>query len=151
MRNNLQELVEMLDITKSTTIKQTLPAEAASSLTSHSVDKAFSVSRLDPLTLNWSIFAPGRDQRPEEIVTEGEAVDPTIACPFCAEHETETPPPVWIGQLPDSDQSWAVRVVPNKFPAVEPPQNWAGTICFVSDESMVAMKSSLNPANTFNP
>ncbi|MFK8111138.1 MAG: DUF4921 family protein [Rubripirellula sp.] len=84
-----------------------------------SVASSTAESRMDPISGQWTIFAPGRDQRPEEIIAEGDAVDRNVACPFCAERESETPPPVWVGSLPETPSEWAVRVVPNKYPAVD--------------------------------
>jgi UDPglucose--hexose-1-phosphate uridylyltransferase len=92
-------------------------------------------SRLDQLTGNWTIFAPDRDQRPEEFVHHKEVLNKQVECPFCPGNERTTPPAVWIGRISDDDSStdildpanfgpseddWSVRVVPNKFPAVEP-------------------------------
>ncbi|MCG8650660.1 MAG: DUF4921 family protein, partial [Pirellulales bacterium] len=88
-------------------------------------------SRKDPLTGQWTIFAPHRDQRPDEFKqtrTLGRRVD----CPFCRGHESSTPQPVWIGNIVDeeplidpeplagqsTEPDWLVRVVPNKYPAV---------------------------------
>ncbi len=106
-------------------------------------DQSSAESRLDPITGNWTIFAPGRDSRPNEFVATPQtetAVD--LACPFCSGAESETPPPVWVGCLSDpphtagssgeptrevyregelaaaAGKAWSVRVVPNKFPAI---------------------------------
>jgi UDPglucose--hexose-1-phosphate uridylyltransferase len=91
-------------------------------------------SRLDPITGNWTIFAPHRVQRPEEFVPQKDFVGKQIECPFCPGTESSTPPPVWIGKVAEddssldildpssvnhgTDDSWSVRVVPNKYPAV---------------------------------
>ena len=48
-------------------------------------DQSSAESRLDPITGNWTIFAPGRDSRPNEFVATPQtetAVD--LACPFCS-------------------------------------------------------------------
>lgn len=101
-------------------------------------------SRHDPLTGDWTIFAPDRDQRPEEIVEQRDTVNRRVECPFCPGNEATTPPPVWVGHVSDNDSAiqllgpatdeestddpttaepakgdWSIRVVPNKFPAVE--------------------------------
>ncbi len=93
-------------------------------------------SRLDPITGDWTIFAPDRGKRPDDFkVTETVTSEP-VACPFCRGHENDTPPPVWTGKVVDDrleinksggthSQSWNVRVVPNKFPAVTPADNLA--------------------------
>ena len=90
-------------------------------------------SRLDPITGNWTIFAPHRVQRPEEFVPQRDFVGKPIECPFCPGNESTTPPPVWVGKISEDDSSlnildpagvngsedsWSVRVVPNKYPAV---------------------------------
>ena len=95
-------------------------------------------SRFDPVTGNWTLFAPYRSERPDEFVESRERIRKEIACPFCPGNETRTPPAVWIGYPENHEQvarecqqtaelsrqksaaqsDWAVRVVPNKFPAV---------------------------------
>ena len=95
------------------------------------IDLTSAESRLDPITGQWTIFAPGRDLRPEEIVSEKEVTNTDVACPFCVGHEDRTPSPVWVGNICGEEtrvsegdeilasQDWSVRVVPNKFPAVQ--------------------------------
>ena len=119
------------------------------------VQQQSSESRLDPITGNWTVFAPHRGQRPEEFVHDKERIRKRVECPFCPGNEDTTPPPVWIGRASDEDSgldvlsphaeptreldvadsesrvvqddpSWTVRVVPNKFPAV-------GSACGDSD------------------
>lgn len=95
---------------------------------------SFAESRLDPLTGNWTIYSPQRGDRPEEFVESVACADPSqLQCPFCPGNESETPKPVWVGCVSDEDSSlditqsmaaesdanWSVRVVPNKFPAVD--------------------------------
>lgn len=78
-----------------------------------------SQSRRDALTGRWAIFAPGRSERPAELV---EAELPPSAdgqCPFCSGQEHCTPPPTLLMRDPrDPRERWSVRVVPNLFPAV---------------------------------
>jgi UDPglucose--hexose-1-phosphate uridylyltransferase len=91
-------------------------------------------TRYDWLSDRWVIFAPNREQRPDEfknVVAVSDA-DP-IECPFCSGSEHETPEPTLV--LPEIDfdattdnrrkdhpnankANWQVRVVPNKFPAI---------------------------------
>ncbi len=94
-------------------------------------------SRLDPLTGQWTVFAPHREGRPEEFVDHKDELNARVECPFCGGNEESTPPAVWSGRVCDDDESaskvldevsagstdpcaddWAVRVVPNKYPAV---------------------------------
>lgn len=95
--------------------------------------------RHDWLSDRWVIIAPQRTERPDDFarlcepsLPVGHTEDPTQpSCPFCRGHETETPPPLAVyclgagndgqGTGPatgPANESWAVRVVPNKFPAV---------------------------------
>ena len=83
-------------------------------------------SRFNPITGQWTILAPDRSMRPEEIVSESESTDESVTCPFCVGHESETPEEIWVGQIDEpglldestNDSNWSVRVVSNKFPAV---------------------------------
>lgn len=95
-------------------------------------------SRLDPITGEWTIFAPDRNQRPEEFKVTHKVTADSTNCPFCQGHESETPPPVWIGRIENDEplvdtgerdmeaEDWSVRVVPNKFPAVTSNGNGRG-------------------------
>lgn len=61
------------------------------------------------------ILAEARAERPQP--PRARATTPeTVSCPFCAGHESETPPTVL--SLPDGSDDWQVRVVPNKYPAL---------------------------------
>lgn len=78
--------------------------------------------RQDPLTGRWVIIAPGRAARPHQIAAPNSS---TIheACPFCVGNETMTPPEVWALRTPESEVNtpgWRVRVVANKYPALDP-------------------------------
>ncbi len=89
--------------------------------------------RHDWLSDRWVIIAPQRTERPDDFVRSLDAVPPPLgledpsqaSCPFCRGHEKETPPPLAVYcKQPATDGSdpthepWQVRVVPNKFPAV---------------------------------
>lgn len=87
--------------------------------------------RHDWLSDRWVIIAPQRTERPDDFARTCDPPlpltfkeDPTQAtCPFCRGHETETPPPLAVYSLNGSSSTsnsdaWHVRVVPNKFPAV---------------------------------
>jgi UDPglucose--hexose-1-phosphate uridylyltransferase len=77
--------------------------------------------RLDPVSGMRVVVAPGRADRPSAFTTvEPRAVRQTPEqCPFCAGHEDHTPPATLV--LPGTAGGWAVRVVPNLYPALEPP------------------------------
>lgn len=96
-------------------------------------------SRLDPLTGQWTIFSPERSRRPEEFIDRRDSVNRTLSCPFCPGNESKTPWPVWVARCSEEDpeveilgpddldpsmvqwaiDDWSLRVVPNKYPAVE--------------------------------
>ncbi|OGD16644.1 MAG: galactose-1-phosphate uridylyltransferase [Candidatus Aminicenantes bacterium RBG_16_63_14] len=80
--------------------------------------------RKDLVSGRWVIIATERSKRPDDFRPSGgmaripEAVG---FCPFCEGNEGKTPPEVFAlrgaGTAPDSP-GWSVRVVPNKFPAL---------------------------------
>ena len=75
---------------------------------------------VDELTGDQVILAPARALRPDMFRV---TADPLPAhpdnCPFCAGHESETPPEVArIGPGGPDTPGWRVRAVPNKFPIV---------------------------------
>ena len=72
--------------------------------------------RWGPLRRRWVIVAPERGKRPSDF--RAQASPPgqgTSECPFCPGNEHLTPPE--IARTPGPG-GWAVRVVPNKFPAL---------------------------------
>lgn len=75
--------------------------------------------RRDALTGHWVIFAPGRNERPSEIVETELPNEHGHNCPFCAGNEEHTPPATFsIRESATEYAQWTVRVVPNLFPAV---------------------------------
>jgi UDPglucose--hexose-1-phosphate uridylyltransferase len=72
--------------------------------------------RHDPLSRRWVIIGGERNGRPNEFV-EAATRNSGISCPFCAGHETETPPPIASYEA-SGRGTWLARVVPNKYPAV---------------------------------
>ncbi len=80
--------------------------------------------RVDPITGDRAIVAGERAGRPNAGLTVEPAapIDPATD-PFAPGHEDRTPPEVWAlrpdGGLPDTP-GWAVRVVPNLYPALTP-------------------------------
>ena len=77
--------------------------------------------RKDPIIGRWVIIATERAKRPSEFVSRPEERKQGF-CPFCVGNEDKTPPEVLSyrqpGTLPDTP-GWSVRVVPNKFPALQ--------------------------------
>ena len=80
--------------------------------------------RKDLISGRWVIIATERSKRPDDFRPRGQAASAPEAagfCPFCEGNEGKTPPEVFAlraaGTAPDSP-GWSVRVVPNKFPAL---------------------------------
>lgn len=76
--------------------------------------------RKDPITGECVIVAPDRAARPFDREENGAGAPPDV-CPFCKDNEAETPGAVLTIPSPDSRDDWAVRVIPNRYPAVGPP------------------------------
>lgn len=72
--------------------------------------------RKDYLLDDWVIIASGREKRPQHLEIE-QRISPKAKCPFCPGHEGLTPPE--ITRVPIQSQNWRIRVVPNKFSAVQ--------------------------------
>ena len=84
--------------------------------------------RWDPITGRSGIIAAARSKRPRQ---HGAGNGPAHGepCPFCPGNEALTPPEVWALRENHSDADrpgWTVRVVPNKYPALE--DNGASTV-----------------------
>lgn len=77
--------------------------------------------RKDPVVGRWVIISTDRSRRPTNF-TPVRVEKSTSFCPFCPGHEDKTPPEVYVsrpgGGGPNSP-GWKVRVVPNKFPALQ--------------------------------
>ncbi len=75
--------------------------------------------RQDPVTGRWVIIAGNRAERPEEY-RRAPVVRVELDCPFCRGHESSTPREVaWYGPDPNASHRWEVRVVRNKYPALD--------------------------------
>ena len=73
--------------------------------------------RKDPITDEWVIIAPERATRPFDHEENGAGAPPDV-CPFCKGNEAETPGAVLTIPSSESPDDWAVRVIPNRYPAV---------------------------------
>jgi len=72
-------------------------------------------------TKEWVIIATERAKRPEELATHRSPrkVLPFVeSCPFCPGNENKTPPEI-LRMPTDAGAPWQVRVVPNKFAALQ--------------------------------
>jgi UDPglucose--hexose-1-phosphate uridylyltransferase len=77
--------------------------------------------RKDPIVGRWVIVAKGRAKRPHDFVSQP-TLHPGRFCPFCEGSEHATPNEILAYRNPGSEangKGWRVRVVPNKFPALE--------------------------------
>jgi UDPglucose--hexose-1-phosphate uridylyltransferase len=77
--------------------------------------------RKDPIVGRWVIVAKSRAKRPHDVAAEPE-LRSSAFCPFCAGNEDHTPGEILAYREPGSlpgRAGWRVRVVPNKFPALE--------------------------------
>jgi UDPglucose--hexose-1-phosphate uridylyltransferase len=99
-----------------------------------------SETRYDWLADRWVIFAPRRNNRPDEFATAGQIEPSTPAnnCPFCSGNEGLTPGAVFTlppqrARKQRQSQPWLVRVVPNKYPALNRLQNVPGLPQSLSD------------------
>jgi UDPglucose--hexose-1-phosphate uridylyltransferase len=78
--------------------------------------------RRDPVTGRWVIISTDRQKRPYDFHFERAAAIGREHCPFCPGHEAMTPPEVMAIRQNGSAQNapgWEVRVVPNKYPALQ--------------------------------
>jgi UDPglucose--hexose-1-phosphate uridylyltransferase len=77
--------------------------------------------RQNMLTHEWVVIATERAKRPEDFQKQAIEKPPLPAfsptCPFCPGNEGQTPPSSFVIER---DGRWQVRVVPNKFAALQP-------------------------------
>jgi UDPglucose--hexose-1-phosphate uridylyltransferase len=78
--------------------------------------------RKDPITGRWVIISTERRKRPNAFRTDNVELEDGAICPFCEGNEEYTPREVLSyrrnGGAPNGP-GWDVRVVPNKFPALQ--------------------------------
>src|SRR4051812_41971920 len=72
--------------------------------------------RFEPLTRRWIITGGDRDARPNEY-SDSFVKRSDITCPFCGGNEDQTPAAL-LEMHSANGGTWTVRVVPNKYPAV---------------------------------
>jgi UDPglucose--hexose-1-phosphate uridylyltransferase len=78
--------------------------------------------RKDPVTGRWVIISTDRQKRPNDFVFERARIIGREHCPFCPGHEALTPPEILSYRQnggPPNGPGWDIRVVPNKFPALQ--------------------------------
>ncbi len=93
-------------------------------------DATSSEMRHDWLADRWVIIAPQRTQRPSDFVFRPPLALDDQDCPFCFGHEMHTPEAVacYHSKRSSGPSQWKVRVVPNKFPAVNAALRCAGVL-----------------------
>jgi UDPglucose--hexose-1-phosphate uridylyltransferase len=77
--------------------------------------------RKDPITGRRVILSPERLLRPFPSEPAPRPGDSSATCPFCPGHEDRTPPELLAHRAPGGTRDgpgWALRVVPNKYPAL---------------------------------
>jgi len=77
--------------------------------------------RKDPITGRWVIIATERRKRPSDFRIDSPTLHSTRFCPFCEGHEQHTPREVLCYRHSGGPNGpgWDVRVVPNRFPALQ--------------------------------
>ena len=95
----------------------------------------FNEVRKDYLLDRWVVIATERGRRPTDFANKEREKAKAGVCPMCPGNEHMTPPAVLvylkhgngIRKTEDKDdtrhKNWAVRVIPNLFPAFAPPKN----------------------------
>ena len=89
--------------------------------------------RRDPITGRWAVVAPARALRPMVPLPAPARADPPADCPFCPGNEHDTPGELLADRAPGTPANgpgWRLRVVPNRYPAVEqlPPSPPSGDL-----------------------
>jgi UDPglucose--hexose-1-phosphate uridylyltransferase len=77
--------------------------------------------RKDPVVGRWVIISTERSRRPTNFLVAAKGKSSGF-CPFCPGNEDKTPPAVYAARpdsAPVNAPGWTVRVVPNKFPALQ--------------------------------
>jgi UDPglucose--hexose-1-phosphate uridylyltransferase len=96
-----------------------------------------SESRYDWRTDRWVVLAPPRAERPIELAADSTAHAPPHGCPFCIGQEWQTPNPLLqiAASQPNRHEPWQVRVVPNRFPAIDRPDQDHGPQSATADKA----------------
>lgn len=78
--------------------------------------------RKDPISGTWVIISPERGKRPQSFTRPQRLVKKKKVCPLCSGNENLTPPEIYAlrpKRSKPNTRGWRVRVVPNKFPALD--------------------------------
>ena len=78
--------------------------------------------RRDPITGRWNIINTDEPSGPDAFEVDNQAPTSGGRCPFCPGNEAITPTEIYAVRPPGSQPNtpgWQLRVVPNKFPALQ--------------------------------
>jgi len=78
--------------------------------------------RKDPIVGRWVIISTERNKRDSDWISKPHFERVSGFCPFCEGNEDKTPPEIFAYRAEDSqpnEPGWRIRVVPNKFPALQ--------------------------------
>ncbi len=78
--------------------------------------------RKDPISGRWVIISIERGKRPADFVSPSHKRKAGGFCPFCPSNEHTAPPEILAfrpASTPPNSPGWTLRVVPNKFPALQ--------------------------------
>lgn len=70
------------------------------------------------MTGRWVIISADRARRPSDFTRNSALPEANGTCPFCLGHEDQTPPEI-LSYRDNGNGHWNLRVVPNKFPALQ--------------------------------
>lgn len=78
--------------------------------------------RKDPVTKRWVIILYEQKKSPNDFLVSNKKKSNSSSCPFCTGNESKTPTELMSFRQPDTlpnEPGWEVRVIPNKFPALQ--------------------------------
>ncbi|MBI3592799.1 MAG: galactose-1-phosphate uridylyltransferase [Nitrospirae bacterium] len=78
--------------------------------------------RKDPISGRWVIISIERGKRPSDFISPSQKRRAGGFCPFCPGNEHTAPPEIIAfrpASTPPNSPGWTLRVVPNKFPALQ--------------------------------
>lgn len=78
--------------------------------------------RKDPISGRWVIISVERGKRPTDFISPSQKRKAGVFCPFCPGNEHTTPPEIIAfrpASTPPNSSGWTLRVLPNKFPALQ--------------------------------
>ncbi len=75
--------------------------------------------RKDPIVGRWVIISVERGKRPSDFASPSQKRKISGFCPFCPGNEYTTPEEIMAFRQQSDSAEWTLRVVPNKFPALQ--------------------------------